>query len=92
MSASVTMEVAIKTVMTLMEVTHAPAIMATNLTVMDTPAKVGESIKNDSVVIFIVLRTQMLVLGLTGILKSIIIVIGRYFTFGRLQHAQILLL
>ena len=60
MSASVTTEVAIKTVMTLMEATHAPAIMATNLTVMDVLVKVGESIKSDSVVILIVLKTQKL--------------------------------
>ena len=43
MSASLTMEVAIKTVMTQMEVTVVPAIMATNLAVMGTPVKVGES-------------------------------------------------
>ena len=60
MSASVTTEVAIKTAMTLMEVTHAPAIMATNLTVMDVLVKVGESIQSDSVVILIVLKTQKL--------------------------------
>ena len=72
MSASVTTEVAIKTAMTRMEVTHAPAIMATNLTVMDVLVKVGESVKSDSVVILIVLKTQKLGLGLIGILKSII--------------------
>ena len=41
MSVSVAMEVATTTVMTQMEVTHVPAIMATNLTVMDTLVKVG---------------------------------------------------
>ena len=41
MSASVTMEVATTTAMTLMEVTHAPAMMAINLTAMDTHVKVG---------------------------------------------------
>ena len=41
MSASTTMEVATTTVMTQMEATHAPAIMATNLTVMDTLVKVS---------------------------------------------------
>ena len=43
MSASATMEVAITTAMTLMEVTHAPAIMVTNLTVMAVLVKVGKS-------------------------------------------------
>ena len=43
MSVSATMEVATTTVMTQMEVTLVPAIMATNLTVMDTHAKVGTS-------------------------------------------------
>ena len=41
MSVSVAMEVATTTVMTQMEVTHVPAIMATDLTVMDTLVKVG---------------------------------------------------
>ena len=41
MSVSATMEVASTTAMTQMEVTHVPAMMATNLTVMDTPVKVG---------------------------------------------------
>ena len=41
MSASPTMEVATKTAITQLEVTHAPAIMATNLTVTDTHVKVG---------------------------------------------------
>ena len=45
MSASPTMEVATTIAMTQMEVTHAPAIMATNLTVMDTLVKVGKSKK-----------------------------------------------
>ena len=40
MSASPTMEVATTTAITLMEVIHAPAIMATDLT-MDTHVKVG---------------------------------------------------
>ena len=43
MSVSGTMEVATTTVMTQMEVTHAPAIMATVLTVMDVLVKVGKS-------------------------------------------------
>ena len=43
MSASATMEVATTTAMTPMEVTHAPAIMATDLTVMDVFVKVGKS-------------------------------------------------
>ena len=43
MSASPTMEVATTTAMTQMEVTLVPAIMATNLTVMDILVKVGES-------------------------------------------------
>ena len=43
MNASVTMEVATTTAMTLMEATHVPVIMATNLTVMDVLAKVGKS-------------------------------------------------
>ena len=43
MSVSVTMEAATITVMTQMEVTLAPAIMATNLTVTDTHVKVGKS-------------------------------------------------
>ena len=47
MSVSVTMEVATTTVITLMEVTHVPAIMATSLTVMGTLVKVGKSIKSD---------------------------------------------
>ena len=42
MSASATMEVANITAMTQMEVTHVPAIMATNLTVMDVLVKVGK--------------------------------------------------
>ena len=41
MSASPTMEVATTTVITHMEVTHVPAILATDLTVMDTHVKVG---------------------------------------------------
>ena len=40
MSVSATMEVAITTVITQMEVTHVSAMMATNLTVMDTHVKV----------------------------------------------------
>ena len=44
MSVSATMEVATTTVTTQMEVTHVPAIMATNSTVMDIHAKVGKSI------------------------------------------------
>ena len=40
MNASITMEVAITTVITLMEVTHAPAKMDTTSTVMDTLVKV----------------------------------------------------
>ena len=43
MSASVTMEVATTTAITQMEVTHAPAIMATNSTAMDILVKVGKS-------------------------------------------------
>ena len=43
MSASVAMEVANTTVMTQMEATHVPAIMATSLTVMDKLVKVGKS-------------------------------------------------
>ena len=43
MSVSRTMEVATTTAMTQMEVTHAPAIMATGLTVMDILVKVGKS-------------------------------------------------
>ena len=43
MSASATMEVVTTTVMTQVEVTHAPAIMATDLTVMDVLVKVGKS-------------------------------------------------
>ena len=42
MSASVTMGVASTTAMTQMEVTHVPAIMATDLTVMDILVKVGK--------------------------------------------------
>ena len=42
MSVSETMEVATTTAITQMEVTLAPAIMATNLTVMDTLVKVGK--------------------------------------------------
>ena len=41
MSASVTMEVATTTAIIQMEVTHAPAMLATNLTVTDTHVKVG---------------------------------------------------
>ena len=41
MSVSVTMEVATTTAMTQMEVIHAPAMMATDLTVMDTHVMVG---------------------------------------------------
>ena len=40
MSASATMEVANRTAMTQMEVTHAPAMMTTSLTVMDIHVKV----------------------------------------------------
>ena len=40
MSASPTMEVATTTVMTQMEITHAPAKMTTSLTVMDIHVKV----------------------------------------------------
>ena len=43
MSASVTMEVATTTVMTQMEVTLVPVIMATDSTAMDTLVKVGKS-------------------------------------------------
>ena len=42
MSASATMEVATTTAMTLMEVTHAPVIMVTDLTVMDVHVKVDK--------------------------------------------------
>ena len=42
MSASITMEVANTTVMTQIQVTHVPAIMATFLTVMDIHVKVGK--------------------------------------------------
>ena len=42
MSVSVTMEVATTIATTQMEVTHAPVMMATSLTVMDTHAKVGK--------------------------------------------------
>ena len=45
MSASPTMEVAITIAITLMEVTHVSAIMATNLTVMDTLVKVRLAIR-----------------------------------------------
>ena len=41
MSASATMEVATTTAMTQMEITHAPAMMAIDLTAMDTHVKVG---------------------------------------------------
>ena len=43
MSASVTMEVATTTAMTQMEVTLVPAIMATDLTVVDILVKVSKS-------------------------------------------------
>ena len=43
MSVSATMEVATTTVMTQMEVTLVPVMMATSLTVMDTHVKVGTS-------------------------------------------------
>ena len=43
MSASVTTEVATTTAMTQMEATLVPAIMVTNLTVMDVLVKVGKS-------------------------------------------------
>ena len=43
MSASATMEVATTTVLTLMEVMFAPALVATSLTVMDTHVMVGTS-------------------------------------------------
>ena len=43
MSASATMEVATTTAITQMEVTHVPAIMATNLIAMDILVKVGKS-------------------------------------------------
>ena len=42
MSASVTMEIATTTVKTQKEVTLAPVIMATNLTMMDILVKVGK--------------------------------------------------
>ena len=42
MSASTTMEIANTTVMTQIQVTHVPAIMATDLTVMDIHVKVGK--------------------------------------------------
>ena len=42
MSASSTMEVATTTVITQMEITLVPAIMATDLTVMDILVKVGK--------------------------------------------------
>ena len=48
MSASVTMEVATKTVMTQMEVIHVPAMMATYLTVMDILVKVGKFISDSA--------------------------------------------
>ena len=48
MSASVTIEVATKTVMTQMEVTHVPAMMATYLTVMDILVKVGKFISDSA--------------------------------------------
>ena len=41
MSASPTREVATTTAMTLMEVTHVPAVMATSVTVINTHVKVG---------------------------------------------------
>ena len=41
MSASIAMEAATTTAMIQMEVTHVPAIMATNLTAMDILVKVG---------------------------------------------------
>ena len=43
MSVSVTMEVATTTAMTHMEVTHVPAMMATDLTMMDILVKVSMS-------------------------------------------------
>ena len=43
MSASATMVVVTRTAMTQMEVTHVPAMMATNLTAMDILVKVGKS-------------------------------------------------
>ena len=43
MSASSTVEVATTTAVAQMEITLVPAIMATNLTVMDTLVKVGKS-------------------------------------------------
>ena len=48
MSASVTMEVATKTVMTQMEVTHVPVMMATYLTVMGILVKVGKFVSDSA--------------------------------------------
>ena len=48
MSATATMEVATKTAMTQMEVTHVPVMMATNLTVMDTLVKVGKFVSDSA--------------------------------------------
>ena len=45
MSVSETMEVVTTTAITQIEVTLAPAIMATNLTVMDTLVKVGKKLR-----------------------------------------------
>ena len=42
MSTSPTKEVATTTAMTLMKVTHVPAVMATSFTVIDTHVKVGK--------------------------------------------------
>ena len=46
MSASITMEVANTTVMTQIQVTHVPAIMATDLTVIDIHVKVSKRRRN----------------------------------------------
>ena len=48
MSASVTTEGATTTAITLMEVTHAPVMMATNLTVMDILVKVGKFVSDSA--------------------------------------------
>ena len=46
MSASITMEVANTTVMTQIQVTHVPAIMATDLTAIDIHVKVSKRCRN----------------------------------------------
>ena len=48
MNVSVIMEVATKTVMTQMEVTHASVMMATNLTMMDILVKVGKFVSDSA--------------------------------------------